>query len=329
MVQRYPAPAVSRLVLEPFADEHLEEAGRLLAARQTAHRTVEPLLPPRYEDPKEARDQVQALWTAEGSSGVVAVRDGRVVGYLIADRRDDGVWGRNAWVELAGHAVEAPEDVRDLYAFAATDWVADGRNMHYAIVPASDRELVDAWFRVGFGQQHALAIRELAAEGGGAQEIRQAEPRDVQELLELVPLLADHQALSPVFSRGPAYSLEEARADIEEDIASPTIGSLVAESDGRIVGSFVVAPVELSSAHSGLARPEGAALLAWAATRPDVRGSGAGLALTQAAFGWARAHGHRVMVTDWRVTNLRSSRFWPRRGFRPTFLRLHRAVVPA
>ena len=30
------------------------------------------------------------------------------------------------------------------------------------------------------------------------------------------------------------------------------------------------------------------------------------------------------MVTDWRVTNLLSSRFWPRRGFRTSFLRLHR-----
>jgi hypothetical protein len=32
-------------------------------------------------------------------------------------------------------------------------------------------------------------------------------------------------------------------------------------------------------------------------------------------------------VTDWRVTNLLSSRFWAARGFRPTFVRLHRAVV--
>jgi len=33
------------------------------------------------------------------------------------------------------------------------------------------------------------------------------------------------------------------------------------------------------------------------------------------------------MVTDWRETNLLASRFWPRRGFRKTFLRLHRAIL--
>jgi hypothetical protein len=32
------------------------------------------------------------------------------------------------------------------------------------------------------------------------------------------------------------------------------------------------------------------------------------------------------MVTDWRVTNLLSSRFWPKRGFRPVFLRLYRSI---
>ena len=32
------------------------------------------------------------------------------------------------------------------------------------------------------------------------------------------------------------------------------------------------------------------------------------------------------MTVDWRMVNLLSSRFWPRRGFRPQYLRLYRAV---
>jgi GNAT superfamily N-acetyltransferase len=96
--------------------------------------------------------------------------------------------------------------------------------------------------------------------------------------------------------------------------------------EGRIVGDFFVCPIELSNAHSSLARPPGAAFLGFAVTHPDVRGSGAGLALTDASFAWARAHGYETMVTDWRETNLLSSRFWPRRGFRTSFLRLHRWI---
>ncbi len=42
---------------------------------------------------------------------------------------------------------------------------------------------------------------------------------------------------------------------------------------------------------------------------------------------WAGAHGYEAMVTDRRVTKLLSSRFWPARGFRPTFPRLHRLIA--
>ena len=49
-------------------------------------------------------------------------------------------------------------------------------------------------------------------------------------------------------------------------------------------------------------------------------------ALTEGGFAWARERGHETMVTDWRVTNLLSSRFWPGRGFRETFLRLYRHI---
>ena len=36
--------------------------------------------------------------------------------------------------------------------------------------------------------------------------------------------------------------------------------------------------------------------------------------------------GYGTMHTDWRVANLESSRFWPRRGFRETFYRVARRV---
>ena len=40
----------------------------------------------------------------------------------------------------------------------------------------------------------------------------------------------------------------------------------------------------------------------------------------------ARERGYPTIVVDWRVTNLLSSRFWPGRGFRTTFLRLYRSI---
>ncbi len=312
--------------IQEFADGHLDDAARLLAARHKAHRRLEPLLPPGYEDPVFARQEVEALWRADETPGAVGIRGGRVVGYLVGIRKSDDVWGPNVWVDPAGHAVEHPEDVRDLYAAAAARWVGAGLSAHYAVVPATDPELVDSWFRLGFGQQHAFAIRELPDERW-PDGVREADIADVEELMQLAPLLAQHQLLAPVFSRLPPDEDEDAlRKDIEEDIASPTSGCLVAEHGDRIVGIFLVVPLEVSSMHTGLARPEVVSYLGWAATLPEVRGTGTGLTLTRASFAWARERGYEAMVTDWRVTNLLASRFWPRRGFRPTFLRLFRAI---
>ncbi|MEO5575179.1 MAG: GNAT family N-acetyltransferase [Gaiellaceae bacterium] len=318
---------MARLELRPFSDEFVGAAGELLAARHRAHRAIEPLLPERYEDAAVARAEVAALLALEGASGAVALRDGRVAGYLLGVRKSDEAWGANVWVEVAGHAVEEPEDLRDLYAAASRGWVDDDeRPRHYALVPASDRALIEAWSRVGFGQQHAYGIQAVK-HGRWSEGVRLATTADVDALVDLDPLLSDHQAEAPVFAHGLRKgSREELRAELLEDIAKPEIGDLVVERDGRIVGAFQVVPAELSSVHSGLARPEGAALLGWAATDPEVRGSGAGVALTEGSFAWAHEHGYGTMVTDWRVTNLLSSRFWPARGFRTTFLRLYRHI---
>ena len=251
-----------------------------------------------------------------------------MTGYLVGAPRPDPIWGANLWVELAGHAVEEPELVRDLYGAAAGRWVDEGRNRHYAIVPGGDDALADAWFHVGFGMQHVHGVRELSDEPRSETPVQvgAAEERDVDELVELAPLLGEHQARSPVFGGHRDEDPDEIRTEILDELDKPELANLVAEIDDRVVGNFVVVPVEQSSMHAGLGRPDGAAFLGFAVTRPDVRGSGAGLALTEASFRWARERGYEVMVTDWRATNLLSSRFWPARGFRSMFLRLYRSI---
>lgn len=307
------------LEIHAFDEEHLDAAAALLEERHRRHREAEPLLGDRYDH----RAEIEAL---DGATGVAGVRDGRVVGYLLGVRRDDARWGPNVWIETAGHAVEEPEEIRDLYAVAAAGWFEEGRTRQYVMAPASDSALVDAWFRSSFGQQHAHGVRDVP-EAEWPESVRLANERDLDELVELSPLLVEHQARSPVFGIGlPRETSEEIRAEILEDLANEQSGDLVAEQDGRIVGAFQLVPAELSGVHAGLARPERAVLLNWAATRPEVRGSGTGVALTDASFAWAREHGYETIVTDWRETNLLSSRFWPRRGFRRTFLRLYRSI---
>ncbi|TMK93387.1 MAG: GNAT family N-acetyltransferase [Actinobacteria bacterium] len=317
--------------LLPFSGEHLDAAGELLAARHRRHRAAEPLLPARFEDAKAARAEIETAWRKDDAAGAVALQGGRIVGYLVGAPDDEAHWGGgNVWVGLAGHAGEDAEIARDLYAVAAERWVDAGRSRHYVMAPASERELLESWYRLSFGQQHAHGISEVRDEPW-PESVRETEPRDVDGVLELAPLIRRQHAAAPVFSaRRYVERSEEMRAVVEEEIADDEVGTLVAEVEGRIVGGFVVAPVERSGnvvhGHGSLARPERSCYLAWAATLPEARGSGAGVALTQASFAWARRAGYETMVTDWRVTNLLASRFWPRRGFRTTFLRLYRSI---
>lgn len=318
------------LEIRPFTTAVVDDAARLLAARHRVQRRIEAGLAPAFEDETTTRVEIEALAAAAGASGAVALRGGQVVGYLLGAPRGS-LWGPNIWVEGAGHAVVDPEIVRDLYGVAAAGWVDAGATSHYAVVPATDPALVDAWFRLGFGQQHVHAIREAA----GRVEmppppgivIRRAERRDIPILARLELALPEHQARSPVFSRLELPSLEEATDEWEESFDDPRYTTFVAERDGLVIGSAIGCSIELSSDHRGIVRPANAGFLGFAAVLPEARGLGAGRALGRAVIDWAHDAGYPTVVTDWRETNLAASRTWPRLGFRPIFRRLHRAIA--
>ena len=314
------------LEIQPFSDAHLEGAAALLEERHARHRAVEPGLPANVD----YRGEIDAVWSMDERSGAAAIREGELVGYVLGAHRDNDIWGSNTWVEYAGHAAREPELVRDLYAAAAEEWLARGRDRHYALVPASDPELVDAWFRLSFGAQHAAGIQETPSSTNGSPPgvvVRRATTDDVEVAMALDLELPRHQERSPVFGpAAPPGITDEDRAEFLSEVDDPEVALFLAEIDGKAVGELLMVPVERSSMHSGLARPERAAFLTFAATLPEARGSGAGLALTNAGLTWAREQGYALTVVDWRETNLLASRFWPRRGFRRTFLRLYRAI---
>ncbi len=320
---------MSRVEVRPFAAEHIDGAAALLAARHRGHRISEPLLDPAYEAPSAAGRLVAELWADPDSSGTVALADGRLAGYLLGAPSPNGVWGPNIWLTSEAHAAATAETVRDLYAGAAQRWVDEGRIAHYAVVPAHDPAAVDAWFRLGFGQQQVHAVREAPPtplRPSTEVRIRRAAAADIASLAALDPVLPQHQARSPVFSAGPVSTLAEALAEWHESVDDPAFTTFVAEHDGTVIGSAVGCDIRESRGNVGLIRPAHAGFLAFAAVHPTARGSGVGRALGEAVLSWAAQAGFPTVVTDWRATNLLSSRAWPRLGFRPAFLRLHRTV---
>src|SRR5512133_2925039 len=233
--------------IQPFSDEHLGGAASLLEERHARHRAAEPGLPQNLD----FRAEVEALWNAKERSGAVAVENGELVGYLIGVHRDDSSWGSNIWVEHAGHAVREPELVRDLYAAAAEDWIAHGRDRHYALVPATDAELVDAWFRLSFGAQHAAGMQEtpeLTDRSVPNVVVRRAVAEDLEAATALDLELPRHQARSPVFSPLALPTVtDEDREQFLSELGDAEVALFVAEIDTKLVGELLMVPVQRSS----------------------------------------------------------------------------------
>lgn len=300
----------------PFADEHVEGAAALLAERHAAHRAAEPLLPERDHLAAEIEKE------REGATGAVALEGGEVAGYLLGQHRENWL-GKHVWSGVAGQAVREAELARDLYAAAAGRWVEDGFTRHFVFVPSHNSELVDAWFRLSFGASGVLAIRETAPEGpvDAGVEIRHGTRADYPEAARLELEMSRAMQPSPSFSGIELPTLDELLHEEWLDGDDEEIELFVAERDGRVVGQFL-----LYRRPPDLRVPDRNIDLAQASTEPEARGTGVGLALMAHVFRWAHENGYPTMTTDWRMTNLWASRYWPNRGFRPVFLRLYRSI---
>jgi GNAT superfamily N-acetyltransferase len=287
--------------IRPFSEEHLDAAASLLAERHARHLGSEPLL---------ARDvDFRAQLRGEG---LVALRGGELRAYLLGQTTDD-----DAFVDFAGCAAAEPELLRDLSAALAPQWE---RDRHRVYVPASDTALLDVWFRLAFGLQFTLAVREPVP--GRGEGVRLGRHEDLDTVVHLEQAFTDHLRESPSFSGRRREGDEEIRADWRDTWENERFTHLVVERDRRAVGHAL-----LYRRDTGDVRvPTNSIDLALVVTLPEVRGTGAGSALVAHALGWANEHGFDAVTIDWRVVNLLADRFFRARGFRPTFVRLYRHV---
>jgi ribosomal protein S18 acetylase RimI-like enzyme len=304
--------------IEPFGEEHLASAADILGARHAHHRDELPLVAP-----GEARAFLDALWRNPGTSGAVAVRDGRMEAYVLAQVAERALFGRSAWIGHAGHAGDDDELLREVYAAASEAWVEDGAERHYVLVPAHARALAP-WYRLGFAHMHVEALRAVKVERRAPPDgviLRLGTRADLEVAEEIDLEIYRLQARSPSFSRLPLDRDARRREWLEIDLREEGLCYLVAEERGRLVGhSIIYRPDPV------LGVPADAAYLASTAVLESVRGRGIGAALVGEIIRRATEAGYGAVFTNWRMTNLSASRFWPAQGFVPIYHRLHRAV---
>lgn len=322
----------------PFTSDHLDAAAAWLAARQQAIRAMQPELTEQYSDPAQTRPVIEQALANEVASGMVAIRDGRLIGYLIGSLIGEMVLPRlpyrprATWVDYADHAVDPDgggETYRLLYAALAPRSIARGSFSHCVTIPAQDRQALDAWNSLGFGQFHVLGLRDTAPPAArpspSGVEVHQAGPEDADVILQMRRRLAFHHTTPPIFE---AYLPEHDawfRANTAERLADPANRILTAVRGGEVLGMYSVAP---AGAGGAMAHPDRCLHIDEGFTESTERGSGVGSLLLDAALAGAREEGYQWCSVSWRSANLRADRFWRGNGFRPVYYRLLREIDP-
>jgi hypothetical protein len=319
----------------PFGDPMIPEAGALLALRHERLRASRPESPARFEEPEAARAAVEALWRRERAGGVAARgEDGRMRGYLIGDLVLDNLWGRSAWVRFAGCALAPDQDVelvRDLYAALASPWVAQGCFTHFAVMPSTDAALLGMWFALSFGIEQVHGLSRWTTSISCRAPTRRtctSESRSTGPPLFGGPVGRDLASSGTGTGVGdsPAETQAEQRrewGDLVDDAQAPIWLALCQEQAVGCQGYF---PAPASEDNPLI--PEQCVELGVAGTREWIRGRGDRAGTDATRSGARPLRGYRYCLTDWRSTNLLSSRFWPRQGFRPVAYRLARRIDP-
>ncbi|HET8528287.1 MAG TPA: GNAT family N-acetyltransferase, partial [Gaiellaceae bacterium] len=189
--------------------------------------------------------------------------------------------------------------------------------LQFAIADATPAAL-DPWYRLGFAQMHAYAARASGSEPFDLPGVtlRQGTVEDIETALRLDRLVYEAQAAPPSFSPYEPDEREH-RQSWRETLEADDVDYRIAERAGRPVGHVTLYPDP----------GDGEALhLASTAVVPEERGAGVGRLLTAFALRRAAELGLPRLRTNWRVTNLVASRYWPARGFELTHIRLVRRV---
>jgi GNAT superfamily N-acetyltransferase len=330
-------PSVDLEVM-PLADEYLDAAARLLADRHRRDRLPEPDLPARFEEHGAARALLKELTAWPVTTGMIAFRGQRPVGFLLggslltppASRHAFFLPARSGYVPFAGHAVAADEGPHEiygaLYGALSADWVARDDLCHYVQIAAADRAALAAWHALGFGDDLVTALRDTGPLPWTARdaEIRRATPDDLDVVTRLVLALYRYHAEPPMY----LPYLREAEAHQREHerrlLGDPACSHWLAYRAGHALGVLSFQPP--SPRTPPMIVPAECVYLLDGYLDPAARGTGLGVALLARGLEWACAAGYRRCLLHFHAANVVARRFWLDCGFRPVKHRLSRRI---
>ncbi len=292
------------LEISSLREKHLEEAANLVCARYKALREHVPILPPKYGEAGLILSMLHGL--AKEFPGVVAIRGGRLVGFLSGLVIPRFLGRRSAYSPEWANGADLGESRRiydELYARLSEQWVADGCAARVVTLLANDRQGIEGWQWLGFGLAGVDGVRELRPiEGATAQlDIRQAERQDAAVASFFVEALEHHMISAPIFwSHDPG--------DLEAWLNGSAKALWLAYAGEEAVGGMGIGPANPDAC--AIIRDAKTTSIQIAFTQENARSQGIATALLDRSLEWARSQGYERCAVDWETMNSLASRFW-------------------
>jgi ribosomal protein S18 acetylase RimI-like enzyme len=323
------------LEVRALAASHIEDCARLLAGRHQRDRSRHHFLPEAFTSPAATRPLIETA-LSEANRGVVALRNGEVIGYLMGGPIQAPVTtmsaqftpARGLMIGYEKHAVASEADAgayRPLYAALSEHFVRAGYHEHCIYVSASDPAVNEVWSSLGFGRQVVAAVRPVdpLVPQEATLDVRRATLEDLEAVIGLDEQLERHHALTPTYLPYRWEARPNFREVAEGFLRQPSNAYFLAYEDGKAVG---LNSLLADSFMNAMQRPDASFYLFQGIIQETSRGRGLGSALLANSLRWGKEQGYRYCALHFFSANYTAAEFWLGHGFEPLEYRLTRTV---
>jgi len=301
--------------IETFAHKHIEDAAKLFISDYKSQRVSMGCLPSKYERLETITCLLEGI--LETHPGVVAISDGRLVGYLTGFAKIPHFKGVSLgvyvpeWAHSAANRPGKEKVFQAVYDTLSRRWVCDGCFTHAITFFASDTAMRDLLYWSGFGLLVVDAIRALDQndwddnnEVDSEVVIRAASEGDLGELTRLDNELVTYLSRSPTF----LFTERSEESEMVKAFLGENVISVVAER-----GSQVLACIRGTEQKEDACRivQDGSVMgIDFGYTDPSVRGTGIGRRILMEILEWGKSKGKTGCAVDFESANVLGRVFW-------------------
>ena len=297
----------------------IPEMTDLLIGRQNLEVEVFSFLKNRCLNGKDIRDKLEKWFANSKIIGIGAFDNEELVGYIAGAVKVDNNRGRYTLVPYEGVAIrkdQSSELIKYLYTKVSVLWLEQGCFQHSVLVPVGNTLYYEAFLQLSFAIEQVHAVMKIEEykpfENVADVNVRLVEKTDGEAMGRTSGIIAKYHNSAPVFTPAFPEVLASRKEGFKELVEEEDDIVLIAEKDNKELGFQdyeIITP--------SLMTPDDVVELCVAGTYHSQMGKGIGKKLMNEGYRTIKEMGYKNIVTDWRITNLASSTFWPKCGFKP------------